>query len=371
MRRLAQSRSATRALVALAMVPLVTCASPSSLYLIDRATRRCGGVIAPDASVSSARIAWRIPTTDDDRLASLCDRVGPAVVAPTPLLANDTPADTLLVVSWNTNAGVGDFGGLVDSLTAMHGGELPPTVFLLQEVYRDEQKRSAARARKLDVRDLADAFGFALFYAPSTPDEGAGTDRGNAILSNLPLSAFEAIELPLERQRRVAVAAFVRGRLRDGECWALRVASAQLEPSSSTDGWRAHIRNLFSPRRERQAHALVEALGVAPATVLGGDFQTVERHRDAAIGALHASFPSGTLAPSDQVTHVDRVDGITRRDQFDYLFFRLPNEVVAPPYMRLTRTGDDSEASFFGSDHSPLIGRTPLRALAMSCDLGA
>src|SRR5215217_2600461 len=135
----------TRALVPLAMAQLVTaCASASSLYMIDRTTLRCGAVLAPDASVSSERIAWRVPTTDDDRLASLCEHVGPAVVAATPLLTNDTPIDTLLVVSWNTHIGVGDFGGLVDSLTAMHGGQLPPIVFLLQTVYRDEQKRSAA-----------------------------------------------------------------------------------------------------------------------------------------------------------------------------------------------------------------------------------
>jgi endonuclease/exonuclease/phosphatase family metal-dependent hydrolase len=317
--------------------------------MVDRESLRCGAVLAPDGMVRTERVAWRVPKADDDRLAALCGGVGPMVIAPTPALPSDTPADTLLVVSWNTHVGVGNFGALVDTLTARHGGRLPPVAFLLQEVYRDEQRRGATRARKQDVRDLADAFGFSLFYVPSMQDEGAGNDRGNAILSNLPMSAFEAIELPLERQRRVAVAAAVHGRLHDGTCWQLRVVSAHLD-------------------RTMQTRALVEALGVAPATVLGGDFNTLGRQREDAVRTLHARFPSGSLAPPHEATHVTGVGRFVRHDQLDYLFFRLPNEAVAPPYARLTRSPDDSEESFFGSDHSPLLGYVPVRDLASHCE---
>ena len=319
--------------------------------MTDRAAMRCGAVVAPDGIASSERVAWRVPKSDDDRLAARCARVGPVVLAPAPLLGNDSPADTLLVVSWNTHAGVSDFGALVDSISARRGGTLPPAVFLLQEVFRDEQKRGAARTRRLDVRDLADAFGLALYYVPSMPDEGVGTDRGNAILSNLPLSALEAIELPLVRRkspsRRVVVAAAVRGRRRDGTCWQLRVASAHLDAT--------------------HARALVEALGVAPATVLGGGFDTFGRRHEAAVPTLHASFPSGTLAPPAEATHVVRAGSVVRRDQLDYLFFRLPNQAVAPPYARFRRSPEDSEEAFFGSDHSPLAGAVPLGDLGAPC----
>lgn len=365
-----------RAVAALALLACA-CTHPRSLYMVDRTALRCSAVLAPDGTPSSERVEWRVPKADDDRLASLCGRVGPVIVAPAPALGNETPVDTLLVVTWNTHVGVGDFGALVDSLVARRGGQLPPVVFLLQEVFRDEQRRGATRARKQDVRDLADAFGLSLYYVPSMQDAGVGSDRGNAILSNLPLAAFEAIELPLERQRRVVVAAVVTGRRRDGACWRLRVASAHFDPFSTaqTDppatrgGWRIRLPRSISGRgRATQANALVEALGVAPATVLGGDFNTFRRQHEAAIATLHASFPSGTLAPPDEATHVVRVGSLVRRDQFDYLFFRLPAEVVAPPYARFTRAAGDSEASYFGSDHSPLLGATPLASLASPCE---
>lgn len=343
------------------VVSAAACATRQRTYMIDRDPLPCGTVLAPDGTRSPARVDWRVPKAEDERLAAACRRVGPVVLASTPALASTTPADTLLVVTWNTSVGVGDFGALVDTLTARHGarhgGRLPPVVFLLQEVVRDEQRRNAARARAADVRDFAEAFGFSLFYVPSVQDDSAGTDRGAAILSNLPLSGLEAIELPLERQRRVVVAASIGGRLTSGGCWRLRVASAHFAPFGPT------------PRRGRAdpARALVEALGTTSPTVLGVDFDAVWKQQEGAIRTLYASFPSARLAPPDEATHVLRLGRHQRFDQLDWLFFRLPGAEEAARYEKLTRSRTDSEESFFDSDHSPLLGRVPLARLAGSC----
>jgi endonuclease/exonuclease/phosphatase family metal-dependent hydrolase len=371
------------------------CAPALRTYMIDRATLQCGAVLTPDGVLSPARVDWRSPKADDDALARLCDRVGPAVVAPLPRpravatagtggmdgsasgRALAPAGDTLLVVTWNTHVGAGDFRALVDTLTARSGGRLPPTVFLLQEVYRDRAARDRPGARKHDVRALADTFGLSLFYVPSMVDEGPVEDRGNAILANVPLSGLEAIELPLERQRRVVVASSVGGVRPGGGCWRVRVVSAHFDPFSTSQrdegparggGDIRAMRSVFGRGRANQARALVEALGTASATVLGGDFNVMWKQRESAIRTLYASFPTGRLAPPGEATHVLRVGNIQRFDQFDYLFFRLPGAEEAPRYEKVTRSRTDSEESFFDSDHSPLLGRVPLARVAAACE---
>lgn len=351
-------------LFALALLAGAGCARVPRTYMIDRAALQCGAVLTADGSLSRERVDWRVPKADDERLAERCRGVGPVVLDAMPALADTTPADTLLVVSWNAHGGVGDFGALVDSLTARRGGRLPPVVFLLQEVSRDEQRRNAARARAADIRDFAGAFGFSLLYVPSVRDTDAGTDRGSAILSNLPLSDFEAIELPLERERRVVVAASVGGRHNGGGCWRLRVASAHFDPLAAAGGT---FGRPPSRRRAAQPRALVEALGTAPATVLGGGFDAAWKQQDAAVRTLYASLPTGRLAPPEEATHVLRTGQYLRFDQLDWLFFRLPGAEEAPRYEKLTRSRTDSEESFFDSDHSPLLGRVPLARVATGC----
>src|SRR5689334_23111642 len=85
------------ALVSLPLAGVAACASGArALYMVDRAQLRCGIVLTPGDTISSERVSWRVPKADDDKLASLCGRVGPAVVAPAPALANAAPTDTLL-----------------------------------------------------------------------------------------------------------------------------------------------------------------------------------------------------------------------------------------------------------------------------------
>src|SRR3954468_11190427 len=95
-------------------------------------------------------------------------------------------------------------------------------------------------------------------------------DRGNAILSSLPLSDLAAYELPFERQRRVALAATISGSTTAGTPWRLRIVDA-------------HLDNTFSPRRlwlaseygrTRQARSLLASPGTADPLILRRDLHT-------------------------------------------------------------------------------------------------
>ena len=119
----------------------------------------------------------------------------------------------------------------VAALAQMGGGPGDETglVLLLQEVFRagaevGEAPPGAPVPSAIsphrpadDVVALARRLGLSAFYVPSmrngqSDEPGEWEDRGTAILSTEPLSDLLAIELPLARQRRVAVMATVRPR---------------------------------------------------------------------------------------------------------------------------------------------------------------
>ena len=87
------------------------------------------------------------------------------------------------------------------------------------------------RIRLIATSRTSRAPGSDRVYVPSMRNGGLTSkqDRGNAILSSLPLDELSAIELPFERQRRVAIAATVAGHTRAGTPWSLRVASVHLD----------------------------------------------------------------------------------------------------------------------------------------------
>ena len=110
----------------------------------------------------------------------------------------------------------------------MTGGEpIEHFVLFLQEVFRagDEvpldgpEKYTTPRTQgippsgpRIDIVQTARRLGLSLFYVPSMRNGGPGSgtteeDRGNAILTTIPMEDFTAIELPLDYHRRVAVAA--------------------------------------------------------------------------------------------------------------------------------------------------------------------
>jgi endonuclease/exonuclease/phosphatase family metal-dependent hydrolase len=268
-----------------------------------------------------------------------CAGVGPVVSlvqdAPEPVL------DSLPVISWNTHVGGGDLAGLVRDLRAgklTDGQSIEHFVLLLQEVYREGLEVPRNPSAMAPRRIFASPEGQPRI--DSTPDL-TPEDRGNAILSTLPLTDLGAIELPYEIQRRVVAAANVTGRTSTGEPWQLRVMSVHLDHRSRN----GRVWQSFGGGRARQARALVEALDPDHATVLGGDLNTWSLGAlEGAIGVLEQHFPvHAGHTPQPTFGTASGLGGMT----LDRLLFRLPE-----PWSGMCRRIDDR----YGSDHHPVIG---------------
>jgi endonuclease/exonuclease/phosphatase family metal-dependent hydrolase len=190
-----------------------------------------------------------------------------------------------------------------------------------------------------EIETVAARLEMNLYYVPSMrngPPLLSDEDRGNAILSTNPLHDLTAIELPFERQRRVAVAATVAVPASGGRTSTLRVVSA-------------HLDNMVGARRlwfaggeiarVRQARALRDHLEGSPSVVLGADLNTWFGFSDRAYGELAPAFPD---------THAgDRRPTFRGLLRLDHVFFRLPDGWTA----RFERANDR-----YGSDHHPLVG---------------
>jgi endonuclease/exonuclease/phosphatase family metal-dependent hydrolase len=234
----------------------------------------------------------------------------PSPVAP-PLAA---PAPDLVIVTWNLHAGAGDLSRLIADLTLgrLHGDRaVTDFVLLLQEA-------------DPEILDFAREEGLSAYFEPVHPR------RGNAIVSTQPLVNARTIELPRERQRRVAVVAMLQ--LPDTP---LQLASAHFE--NRVSWWRG---GLFSEgARLRQAEALIAALPPGNPAVVGGDFNAWLGRTEPAWRALAARFPDGP-APLQEPTFRERLF-------LDELFFDLPKG------WRVQRLIVDNQ---YGSDHHPVAG---------------
>ncbi len=313
-------------------------------------------------------IRWEeaAPPRDAAVLARWRAAVGGPVLLPAPAPPSDEAplGDGLGVVSWTVHVGGGDIPRLVEDLRAgrLTGGRpVRQFVLLLQEAYRSgpelpaDPPAGAVPARiapappggaRRDVVADARALGLALLYVPSmrngasVPDSGTeAEDRGNAILSSLPLTDPAAVELPFEAQRRVPVAATVGGRTRAGAPWRLRVVAAHLDNRAA---WTRPIASLGGARLE-QARGLAAALAGESPIVVGADLNTWSAARlERAIPFLRAQFPSTPPDPPGGTYPVAL--GITR--PLDHMFFRLPDGWRAT----VRRIPDR-----YGSDHDPLL----------------
>jgi endonuclease/exonuclease/phosphatase family metal-dependent hydrolase len=267
-----------------------------------------------------------------------------------------SPTRQLLLVSWNTALGAGDIVRFVTELEKSAPGT--PLVLLLQEVYRGGPEvpsalsASALFASRLrgvradggrdEIESIASTLAMSAYYVPSMRNGSpllSDEDRGNAILSTLPLADLSAFELPFERQRRVAVAATVSGIDRHAAPWSLRIVSA-------------HLDNMAGPKRlwlaaefgrVRQTRGLLSQFANANPIVLGGDFNTWFGFADRAFMEAAKAFPQ---------THVtDRRATFRGLLRLDHLFFRLPDGWKA----EFHRADND-----YGSDHYPLVARITL-----------
>ena len=384
------------AYVALAGMTVGCAPLAGPMLRISSSSTPCRVPVTLRNSASSGTIRWTVPSPVDQRqkLDAWCGTAGPPVIrasaepvaeaprfavaagAPVarPVFASFRPAadtaepavvarpaadtlgpDELVVVTWNVHAGTGDVTELVRRLRS---GELtdgrPATrfVLLLQEAMRAgalvpsvpqpgvrPPKAAGLGEKQSDIVELSQALGLSLYYVPSMRN-GAPTqtdqDRGNAILSTEALRDFSAIELPFERQRRVAIQASVSGESRLGSPWTLRLVSAHLE--STVPASRLWV--LANGARVRQARGLLQAVGSDQPLMLAGDFNTWLGFLDPAYRVIDQSIPG--------VAENDRRPTFVPFFRLDHMFARLSDDWTVT-----TRRLDDR----LGSDHFPIVAR--------------
>ena len=333
-----------------------------SLVILGGAAGCAGGYalvrrdpVAP-LGLPSAAIAWQAPAAASDLAALALWRgaVGPAVVH-APVTAHSSTADAVTIAGWNTKLGAADVAGFVRSLPNPGA----PIVLLLQEVVRagpevpDRLLPGAGFGRRhggaseghgfKEIEAIGRDLGLAVYYAPSMrngPPSASDEDRGNAILSSLPLTDLMAVELPFERQRRVAIAATIAGRTTSGAPWQIRIVSAHLDNIAGAK--RAYLGAEYA--RTRQTRALIDFLAGGEPTILAGDFNTWFGFKDRAYIELARAFPETRVVDGRRTFH-----GLLR---LDHVFYRL-----ASGWRAEFRRAD----ARFGSDHYPMVGTVRFR----------
>lgn len=287
-----------------------------------------------------------------------------ALNAVNPVLpAREDAPHALVVLSWNVWVG---HGHLRDVVTRLRNGDFQaqgadpdiPLVILAQEVYRQDASlprssrrfsggtRAALKGREReDIIETAQSLGMHLRYAPSMRNGLLQSDRGNAILSTLPLVNTAALELPHLLQRRVAVAAS----LQVGS-HTVRVVSAHLDPRGP-----AGYRLFGSGGRAVQAKHLLDAMGEGT-VILGADLNLAGGRFEGAWRLLqNAGFKQGVPATVPAWRHTYHK---LPKLMIDYLLVRDAARIVARAQVyRLDEHPMDRGPLVFGSDHHPLLAR--------------
>lgn len=304
----------------------------------------------------------------DARLAGWRSGVGHPAALDRPAPPAAGWSGMVLVLGWNLWVGRGRLAEVVAHVraraAAWSADREPPLVILLQEAFRNgpavpptggafaASDFSRRAFPEHDIVAAARELGMSLRYVPSMRNGGHRSDRGNAILSTLPLGPARAWELPLVLQRRVALAATAH--LPDGR--ALRVCSAHLDPRGGS------ARDVFGlAGRARQARTLLDGLGrsegdagAAGPTVLGADLNLARGTREAAYRILsEAGFRHGVPERPPAWPHTyHRVPRLL----LDWILVRDPAGAVARlDVIRLDEDPADRGPYVFGSDHHPLL----------------
>jgi endonuclease/exonuclease/phosphatase family metal-dependent hydrolase len=324
-------------------------------------------LIEEEKKATYSHIEWTRAANSKE--LSLLDRwaqvVGPPVIRKLPNPSATHTLNQLTFVVWNTNVGSADLAAFLLDLKQgrlTDGRLVEHFVLLLQEAHRSGPavpdcsalsgigatriENPPRRGWRMGIDASAESSGLELYYVPSmrngfpSSDEWP-EDRGNAILSTLPLSRLRAFELPFERERRVAVAARVHGNSLYGTPWTLDWVNVHLDPRSA--GWRFH--RSFGAGRKHQTEWLLGVLEDEAPTLVAGDFNTWRGEKEPAFGhmrtrfrAMPESLEEGTLSLSPFLPAF----------KLDHVFFRLPG-------------GWRSECRIlkhtYGSDHRAIIGQ--------------
>ncbi|HEU5040237.1 MAG TPA: endonuclease/exonuclease/phosphatase family protein [Gemmatimonadales bacterium] len=298
----------------------------------------------------------------DRRLAGWRANVGEAVARDArPPTVSPAPS-ALVVLSWNVWVGRGRLTRVVERLREggfRHAGAEPglPLVILLQEALRtgnavpERSNGWAPRERifragpREDIVESADRLGLHLRYAPSMRNGPERSDRGNAILSSLPLADASAVELPFEYQRRVAVTAGLTLGSR-----ALRLVSAHLDPRGPV----GHKWLGAAGRAVQMRHLL--AVLEDDTVVLGADLNLGRGRAEPAWRSLMgAGFRFGVPAGIPPWRHTYHA---LPRLVLDYVLVRdRPGGIASARVHRLDEDSADRGPTVFGSDHHPLLAR--------------
>jgi len=271
-------------------------------------------------------------------------------------------ATSFVVVSWNVWVGRGRLLELVDRLGAGDlgvPGDLP-AVLLIQEAFRRDdsvpERSNGYAPRELvtrvrprqDIVEVTRRLGWNLRYVPSMRNGAERSDRGNAILTPLPLGPATAIELPLVLQRRVVVGAAltVSGR-------PIRLLSTHLDPRGP-----AGYKWLGAAGRALQmAHLLADLED--PTVVLGADLNLGRGRAERTWRLLvEAGFDFGVPPAPPTWRHTYHA---LPRLVIDYLVVRDRAAAFRSAWVRrVDEDPRDRGATVFGSDHHPLLARIDL-----------
>ena len=320
---------------------------PMTLTPSGREALECRDVQAAEADRPATSVIWLLPDDPSHRakLDAVCRGVGPVAVT-APAISAGTPRSTppddsrlreLVLVSWNTYLGRGRLPELVSQLTRgafTSGQRVDAFVLLLQEVYRS-QILTFASARKLHA-----------VFAPTRRRDGEAQDRGAAILSTLPITDLLMVELPFEKQRRIAIGATVVDGVASETLRHLRVVNAHFDTNVGL------LRGGPSAARRRQARGLIDALRQWPAPlVIGGDLNTWWGDDEPAVKEMRRAFPEAVPLRARETWRGPLGTG----NKLDYVFAKgMPRAVTVK---RL--------ADRFGSDHWPLLAVVPLDAVSI------
>lgn len=325
--------------------------------------------MATDSTSLADECRIRLEPRRDESLHSELDHwranVGGPVAIDVPAVAARDIAG-IDVLSWNVAIGLGRLGSLLDVLKSGAWGDIGesperPLVILVQEAFRSDptvpgETSSVHHGGRLRVRQREDIvssareLGLSLRYSPSMRNGTHASDRGNAVLASVRLSAAEGFLLPHVRQRRVAVSARLDGHP------ALAFVSAHLD----THGRARKEPSSLAPGAGRAAQA--RALGtivrdIAPSVILGADLNSLFGVSDPAVREL----VQAGLHPARRVGEWRHTFHRPLRLLLDHvLYCCAERRISSAEVIRIDEQPGDRSRTVFGSDHHPLLARVEL-----------